>query len=73
MPTAQVDAIDESLTADFDAFVKERVDGTEGTVRLERALVPVSVTLDAEGRIAGPLLRPPELLEAILRPSLPAL
>lgn len=62
VPAAQVDAIIGSLTADFGGFVEVRVQGTEGTVRLERALVPVTVTLDAEGRIAGLLLRPPEPL-----------
>ena len=62
VPTAQVDVIVGSLTADFGGFIEARIEGTEGAVRLERALVPVSVTLDAEGRIAGLLLRPPEPL-----------
>ena len=64
VPAAQVDAIIEALTTDFGRFADVRVEGTEGVVRLERALVPVSVTLDAEGRIAGLLLRPPEPLDA---------
>ena len=64
VPPSQVDGIIDALTADFGAFVDAQVTGTDGTVRLDRALVPVSVTLDGTGRIAGLLFRPPEPLGA---------
>lgn len=60
VPATRVDAIVEELTADFGAFVAARVTDGEGVAELERALVPVSISLDGEGRIAGLLLRPPE-------------
>ena len=62
-----MDAIIASLITDFGAFVEARIDGANGTVRLARALVPVSVALDAEGRIASLLLKPPEPLESDAR------
>jgi hypothetical protein len=66
VPAAQVDESIEALTADFGSFSGVQVEGTEGAVRLERALVPVSVTLDAQGRIAGLLCNLPK---ALLRKS----
>lgn len=59
VPSARVAAIVNGIVADFGAFVGVRMNDGEGTVLFERAVVPVTVSLDAEGRIAGLMFGPP--------------
>ncbi|MEO1459795.1 MAG: serine hydrolase [Pseudomonadota bacterium] len=59
VPPQQVRAIVDGLVADFGAFLAVRLDEGVGTVRLERADIPVRISLDTSGRIAGLLFGPP--------------
>ena len=59
VPPAQLGTIVSGLVADFGALLAVRIDGRSGEAELERALVPVTVDLDSEGRIAGLLFGPP--------------
>ncbi|MEM9763455.1 MAG: serine hydrolase [Pseudomonadota bacterium] len=59
VPPQQVSAIVDALVADFGAFLAVRLDDGVGTVQLERADIPLRITLDTNGRIAGLLFGPP--------------
>ncbi|MEM7694553.1 MAG: serine hydrolase [Pseudomonadota bacterium] len=62
VPIAEVQRLRDAIIADHGTLEAVTVDGTRGTVRLSRALFPVSIVLDGEGRIAGLQLGPPEPL-----------
>ena len=62
VPTSRMDAILTGMKEDFGGFVAAQVEDIEGTMELERAVVPVSITLDGAGRIAGLLFQTPEPL-----------
>lgn len=60
VPPPRVQSIIEGLTTDFGGFVEVQLDGREGVVRLERAIVSVEISLDGTGRISGLLFQPPQ-------------
>lgn len=60
VPPPRMQSIIEGLTADFGGLVSVQMDGRTGTIHLESALVPVEITLDGAGRIAGLLFQPPQ-------------
>lgn len=64
IPLIQIQGFIDDLLRDYGAFVTVQLDGRAGIILLERAIVPVEVTFDGAGRIAGLLLRPPELAGA---------
>ncbi|MEO1102131.1 MAG: serine hydrolase, partial [Pseudomonadota bacterium] len=61
VPSERVDAIVAALKADFGELVDVVLVGGEGSVKLQRAIVPVSVTLSTNGQIEGLLFKAPEL------------
>ncbi len=63
VPAATVDRIVAGLRTDFGDLRTIALDGDAGTLSLERAEVPVNITLDAEGRIAGLFFGPPRAME----------
>lgn len=64
VPPAQVTAIVEALTEDFGAVERAEIVDGEGQLRLERARVPLTITLDTSGRIAGLWFGQPETIAA---------
>lgn len=60
VPPPRIQSIVESLQADFGTFLEVKLQGREGVIRLEHALVPVEISLDGAGRISGLLFQPPE-------------
>lgn len=59
VPPQQVSAIVDGLVSDFGAFLAVRISDGVGKVQLERADIPVKITIDTSGRIAGLLFGSP--------------
>ncbi|MEM1386694.1 MAG: serine hydrolase [Pseudomonadota bacterium] len=60
VPTPRIRTLVDGFTSDFGGFVSVHLTDGSGFVRLENAAIPVEITLDASGRIAGLLFKPPE-------------
>ncbi|HHO58106.1 MAG TPA: serine hydrolase, partial [Oceanithermus profundus] len=59
VPAAQVAAIVKQLSGSLGAFEGVRPEGSDYVAVFEQGEVPVSLSLDASGRIAGLLFKPP--------------
>ncbi|WP_287417904.1 serine hydrolase [Oceanithermus sp.] len=59
VPAAQVAAIVKQLSGSLGAFEGVRPEGSDYVAVFERSEVPVSLSLDASGRIAGLFFKPP--------------
>ncbi|GEM89915.1 serine hydrolase [Oceanithermus desulfurans] len=59
VPAAQVAAIVQQLSGSLGTFEGVRPEGADYVAVFERGEVPVSLSLDAQGRIAGLFFRPP--------------
>lgn len=62
-PPPRIQNIVEGLTSEFGSLLSVHLDGRAGIIQLERAIVPVEISLDGAGRIAGLLFQPPQPTE----------